>query len=168
MKNLKVYKVLSYILLPFGGLLGVVALFGVLASLGNPLMMLMFLIVVCVALYIFSSFRFLNRVIIQQIKSRPSLKDFVRVNTFISIFFSVYTLYSAMVALNNPDLMKTAIQQMMAMPQFAMPPGYNEASFLHIFKISYIIFGIFCALLMLHSSATLFLLKQYKSAFEEE
>ena len=168
MKNLKIYKVLSYILLPFGGLLGMVALFGVLASLGNPLMMIMFLIVVCVALYIFSSFRFLNRVIIQQIKSRPSLKDFVRVNTFISIFFAVYTLYSAMVALNNPDLMKTAIHQMMATQQFAMPPGFNEASLLHIFKISYIIFGVFCALLMVHTSATLFFLKQYKAAFEED
>ena len=73
-----------------------------------------------------------------------------------------------MVALNHPDLMNTAIQQMMAMQQFTMPPGYNEASLLHIFKVSYIIFGIFCALLMVHTSATLFFLKQYKAAFEED
>lgn len=167
MKNLQLYKILSYILLPFGGLFAVVALFGILVALGNPLMLISLFFIACVALYIFSSFKFFNKGILQQIKCKPSLKDFVRVNAFVTILFCALSVFNTISVLSNPEIIKQATQQMLQM-QSTMQAGINAEMLTKTFKAVTIGFGILSVALLAHAVLSLRFLKEFNQIFTEE
>lgn len=170
MKNIALYRILSYILLPFGGLFAMIALFGILVALSNPILLLNIFFIACVALYIFSSFIFLNKAIIRQTRCKPFLKDFVRVNAFVSIFVAALSIFNSVAILIKPQILKLATQQMLSM-QASLATGaggLNEAALLNAFKGVTIFIGVLCILLLAHALLSLRFLKLFKHAFSEE
>jgi hypothetical protein len=168
MKNIALYRILSYILLPFGGLFAMIALFGILVALSNPILLLNIFFIACVALYIFSSFTFLNKAIIRQTRCKPFLKDFVRVNAFVSIFVAALSIFNSVAILIKPQILKLATQQMLSMQASLATGGLNEAALLNAFKGVTLFIGILCILLLAHALLSLRFLKLFKHAFSEE
>jgi len=84
--QLKLYTVLSYILIPialFFAFLDVLILF---SSLANPSALIMVFIVACLVIYTFASFKFLKFGIEREIVQTKKLKDFIKVNAYVSFF----------------------------------------------------------------------------------
>ena len=91
-QNLKLYTVLTYILIPialFFGFLDVLILF---SSLANPSALIMVFIIACLVIYTFSSFKFLKMGLEREIVQTSKLKDWIKVNAYVSFFYVVYFL----------------------------------------------------------------------------
>ena len=85
-QNLKLYTVLTYILIPialFFGFLDVLILF---SSLSNPSALIMVFIIACLVIYTFSSYKFLKLGIEREIVQTLKLKDWIKVNAYVSFF----------------------------------------------------------------------------------
>ena len=85
-QNLKLYTVLTYILIPialFFGFLDVLILF---SSLANPSALIMVFIIACLVIYTFSSYKFLKMGLEREIVQTLKLKDWIKVNAYVSFF----------------------------------------------------------------------------------
>ena len=165
MKNLVFYRVITYILLPFGMLFGILSLFGVLIALSNPSMLLGIFLIICSVLYIFSSFSFLNKIIIRQQKAKKSFKDFIKVNALVTIIFAVLSISGAIAALSSHQTLSTIADEIYSMYKNSLSMTVNKDDLLKTIKGSYIFFTILFLLILLHSIITLRLIKKYAQSF---
>ena len=84
--NLKLYTILSYLLIPialFFGFLDIIFLF---SSLANPSALILVFILACLVIYTFASFRFLKGGIEKELPQPLKLKDWIKVNAYVSFF----------------------------------------------------------------------------------
>lgn len=89
MKQLTIYQILSFLLVPAALLLGFINLFVLLMGLsGNPAMLFIAFIMACFVIYVFASLRFLLKGINNQFRLKPSLKDWIKVNAYGTLFIS--------------------------------------------------------------------------------
>jgi len=89
MKQLTIYQILSFLLVPAALLLGFINLFVLLMGLsGNPAMLFIAFIMACFVIYVFASLRFLLKGINNQYRLKPSLKDWIKVNAYGTLFIS--------------------------------------------------------------------------------
>lgn len=164
MKNLILYRILSYILLILAGLLSIFVLFGLLTALSNPVILLPLFLMACVVIYSYTSWRFLTRGIDYNQPCKTSLRDLIRVNAMVSILFAFLLLLQSYTILTNPKLLETTLEQATAM----QGSGTEEMKqlmpkiFMSILKFM-IVYSI---LLLVHNFFTFRLLKQYRHIFE--
>ena len=164
--NLKLYKVLTYILIPIALLFGFLDLIMLMISLANPSGLFGVFIIACFVIYTFASFNFLNQGVQGNLQMKKSIKDFLKVNAFVSIFFSVILIsQSAYILINNLD---ESIKTMSDMA--SQQPGYSEEAFNKLAKsvlngtcIFLIITGLIC---FFHILMTLRLVKKHEGLFE--
>jgi hypothetical protein len=119
---LTVYRILSYLLLPVAALFGLATLVGLLLALGNFSVLLSVFACGATTIYIIASFMFLQRVVESKQTVKRSLRDWVRANAFVAVFFSVLMVVQSVVLLAKPELMQAGVQQMAQMQQMPMPP----------------------------------------------
>ena len=119
---LTVYRILSYLLLPVAALLGLATLAGLFIALGNVSALLSVFACGATTIYIIASFMFLQRVVEGRQTVKRSLRDWVRANAFVAVFFSVLLVLQSVIVLAKPELMRDAVQQMAQMQQLPMPP----------------------------------------------
>lgn len=84
--NLKLYTVLSYILIPIALFFAFLDIALLLSSLANPSALIMVFILACLVIYIFASFKFLKAGIEKEIAQSSKLKDWIKVNAYVSFF----------------------------------------------------------------------------------
>src|SRR5829696_2555663 len=89
MNRLSIYKIVTYLLLPIGSLLGLFTLIALLFALGNMAMLLSLFITGATVIYIFSSFVFLRKGIERSVVSKKFLKDLIKVNAYVALFFAI-------------------------------------------------------------------------------
>ena len=157
------YKITSYILLPVAALFGLFTLMLLFVALANPPMLLPLFVVACVVIYIITSFKFLNKGIIRNQECKPGLKDWIKVNAYVSIVFATLMLIQTIAAVQQPELMSKALDETLA-----MQPSNQQLSKEMLMKmitgIMYI-FSVVSVLLLIHIFSTLRLLKQYRHLF---
>jgi len=108
------YKVLSFILLPIGALLGIVCLVALISALGNLSMLLPVFLVACIAIYIFSSFILVFNGMIREKPCNASLKDWIKVNAYVSLFFAIMCVSNFVYLKTKPELMKEFTKEVLA------------------------------------------------------
>jgi len=108
------YKVLSFILLPIGAFLGIVCLFALVSALGNISMLLPVFLVACIAIYIFSSFILVLNGMIKEKLCNASLKDWIKVNAYVSLFFAIMCVSNFVYLKTKPELMKEFTKEVLA------------------------------------------------------
>lgn len=165
MIKLGFYRILTLVLLPFAALFGFMALMMLFVALANPPMLLPVFVVACVAIYVFASFNFLNKGILQGRQCKTSLKDWIRVNSYVSIVFSIMVLLNLGVSISNPEILTQAVEQ--AMPMQGGQAQFTKQEVLAATKLLMFILGTIAALLLVHIIISLRLLRQFGDRFGE-
>jgi len=100
--ELTIFKVLTFLLLPIGFFFGMVALMMLVFAVANIQLLLPLFLMACFTIYIFTSFRFTQRIDGSQPVS-GKLRDWMRVNGFVTIFMSILFLMNAAAILFLPE-----------------------------------------------------------------
>ncbi len=166
MSAVNIYKILSFILLPIGALLGLICLMGLLLAIGNPSILLPLSMLICTVIYIFVSFIFLQKGLLKGLKCKTALKDWIKVNAYVSLFFASMSVVQFITLAIQPALLQQFITQSMA-TQKNMPPD-AAAIMPKILKSVMYFFLTFGVILMAHIALSLNFIKQYVALFEEE
>jgi hypothetical protein len=169
MTSLKIYRVLSFILLPFAAFLSLNLIGSLLASLSNPLLLLTTFIMACAPVYIFTSSWFFFNCIRKDKKCKPSLKDWIKVNAVVTLVFIAFMLLSCIGFLflfNNPTVFNEIMSKM---PSRQMPgmQQLNVTQVLQVMKVFASIMLPFSLILLVHIIFTFRFIKIYGYLFEE-
>ena len=149
-----IYKILSIILNMAGIFLAICLLVSIPLLLASPLNMLSAFMLVCIVLYAFFSARFQRQVLQRQQVVKPSLRDWIRVNGFVSLFYSVVIILGMLMYLKQPQPLTERLQQM----QINVP-----ASTVTTMLTGLLVFGI---VLLVHILWTLALVRKNREYFQ--
>jgi hypothetical protein len=165
MKQISFYRILTYLLFPFVILFGFMALIMLMIALANPAALLPVFLLVCVVIYTFASYSFLNKGIAHGKPCRPSLKDLIKVNAYVSMVFGGWWLVQSVAALANPSALRESVSTALAEQKTALPQGITESMMLQGMKGVLYFLIIFCIALLIHISISFRLLKAYRHVF---
>lgn len=171
MKGLKIYRILTFILLPFAAFLVLNIAGSLLVSLGNPLMLLSNFILACLPVYIFTSNYFLSFGVIKQKPCKPTLKDWIKVNAYVSIVFSVLMIMGSvaiLLALSNKALQQELMGKVTAQQMPGLPSKMPVTEVLQLLKLSVYIMLPFSIILLVHLVFTFKIIKFYSTLFNKE
>ena len=164
--NLKLYTVLSYILIPidlFFGCLDVLILF---SSLANPSALIMVFIVACLVIYTFASFKFLKAGIEREIVQPLKLKDWIKVNAYVSLFLcSLFFVNSISVLISTDAVLLKFIDEFL-LQQPNMPKEITSALVLSLLRGVSVFLLITGITGIVHIRTTLRLVNQNAHLFE--
>ncbi|MFY7899298.1 MAG: hypothetical protein ACOVNY_03865 [Chitinophagaceae bacterium] len=161
---IKVYRIITYILLPFAALFSLIALFTLLVALANPQLFLPLFLMICVVLYVFGSFNFLQKAIIKMQECKPFLRDFITVNAIVATVFAASGILQFIQLNMNPAIMHKTLEQAMAMQQPNAPA--NVLPMMHsIMSVTLYIILVLSILLLVHIFLSFRLMKSFKHAF---
>jgi hypothetical protein len=166
MKKYTFYRAINIVILPMAAYIAINVLMSIIVSLTNPLLLLFEFIMACIPLYAFTSNYFFNRGIKNAQPCKPVLKDWIKINAYVSLFFSVFMFLACLVllaALNNP----AQLQQLKDQVAASSPAPIPEGQLIRYLKIMVYVFLPFTVLLVIHIIITLRLLKQYRWVFED-
>ncbi|HWB24699.1 MAG TPA: hypothetical protein VG738_04425 [Chitinophagaceae bacterium] len=163
--NFVFYRLITFILLPIAGLNAISIIGTIPAALGNPLMLIGVFINFAIIAYTFTSFIFFIRGILSDKPQKASLKDWIKVNAFVTIFYSGFILLAAAIYLSSPQMQKMAADNYPKLKEAMGPQAVDKETFLKFLHWGLIFFGGYSALLLTHVIITLRLLKKYASLF---
>lgn len=169
MNQLKIYRILTFILLPFATLFGFESLFSILAGMGNPLVLLSGAILACVVIYIFSSALFYYKGILKAGSCKYTLKDWIKVNAVVSIIFAslaIFSCLSILFILNNKELLKLFMGMAQTNQSVGLQPGLSEAGIRAVMKNAIMLMLPFSVILLIHIILTFRLMKLYNHVFK--
>jgi hypothetical protein len=168
MKQLTIYRLLTYILLPFASFFAVMDLIMLMSALGNPSLLFAVFLIAAFCIYVFASMLFMTRHIDRNQHAKPSLKDWVKVNAYASLFLGFQFLISAVgiFYMGEHDL-RTVVDKFLE-TQPNMPSNINVTLFVQIMRGAAYFLFFFAFVLLVHITMGLRLLKQYAYLFADE
>lgn len=169
MWQLKLYKILSFVLLPIGALFGVFCLFSLLLVMANFSVLLPLFIVAATVIYIFSSFTFLYKAILQNIQCKESLKDLIKVNAYVTILFASMCTLQFFTFKSNPHLLNDLLNQAMEMQKAKqMPTPASTQQMFGVFNGVLYCMLVIAVLLFSHITLTFAMLKRFSERFDSK
>jgi hypothetical protein len=169
MKNLLVYyRIVSYVLIVIAGLLGLVDLFSLVVALSNPFLLLSVFILTGVIIYSFTSFSFLLKGIQGGRQCKPTLKDWIKVNAYVSVAFGLLVLVQNISFFSNPANMTDVLKQVNDMQGKLKTPGVSTQAVIGTLKGVLYFMIVYALLLLSHVFITLRLVRDYGRVFGEK
>jgi len=169
MKKLIVYyKVASYILIVIAGILSLVDVFSLLIALANPIMLLSVFILTGVIIYSFASFTFFTRSIQNGRQCKPNLKDWIKVNAYVSIAFGLLVIVQNISFFSSPANMNEVLKQVNEMQRQMKTPGVATSTIMSTFKTILYFMVVYALLLLAHIFMTFRLLKENNHLFGDK
>lgn len=165
MNQLTLYKILTIILIPIAALFGFLSLIMIFIALANPVLLLPLFIIIGFTIYTIASSVFLFKGISNNQPCKPKLKDWIKVNGYVSIVMGVMTIFNTITLMSSKKSdLKPYAEQMLAM-QPVKQPGMDAEALLRI--MSAISYGMmtFAILLLIHLFISFRLLKKYQYLF---
>jgi hypothetical protein len=164
----KIYKILTYFLLVPAALLSFTVLFSLLIALANPSMLLITFVMACVVIYTVVSFSFLQKVIVHQKIVSTKLKDWLKVNAYVTTFFVFLLITNITNIFMKPNLMNDLINQMIEQQKNNPNMLVNQAVLYKFVMATFVLFFIYGLLLLIHILCSFKLLKQYNNNFKDD
>ncbi len=162
----KLYLVLSYILIPIALFFGFLDSLLVISALANPSAMILVFAMACIVIYSFTSFKFLKLGIEREQILTTKLKDWIKVNAFVSLLmFSLIFLNASIILLSNDVILIKFIDEFLAQ-QSGLPPEMNSQFVLKTMRVTSYFLFVIGAVGILHIRMTLKLVKEYDYLFE--
>lgn len=158
------YRILNFILLPIAGLLAVSTLLSIFGAFSNPALLLVLFVFACVVIYTYTSIYFFNQALILKKDCKAGLKDWIKVNAYVTILFAVFMLLGMAQALTHPELFNQMIQLYKA-NGIELNKSFSEADMIRWMKGLCTFFLVYAALLLAHIGMTLSLIKKNKERF---
>jgi len=112
---LTAYRIITYILLPFGAIIGLLAFISIMAAFGNFAALLPAFVCGCTVIYLVSSFNFLHKGILLKSPQKPSQYDWIRVNGLVALFLGSLFIFQSIYFRGNTELNETVKAQVEAM-----------------------------------------------------
>jgi hypothetical protein len=167
MKQLTIFRILTYILLPLATFFGLMDLLMIPSAFGNPTVLLPVFLLAAFTIYTYAYFIFLVKNIDRNQIAKPSLKDWIKVNAYASLFLGFMLLFESLAIffVNQADL--TGVIDKFLDSQPNLPSNINSAFFLKIMHIAAYFLFFFSFLLLVHITMGLKYLKQYEYLFTE-
>jgi ABC-type uncharacterized transport system permease subunit len=120
----------------------------------------------CIVIYSFTSFKFLKLGIEREQIQTTKLKDWIKVNAFVSLLmFSLIFLNAVALLLSNDTTLIKYIDEFLAQ-QSGLPPEMNSQFVLKTMRITAYFLFVIGAVGILHIRMTLKLVKEYDYLFE--
>lgn len=162
----KLYIVLSYILLPIALFFGFMDSLLLLSALANPSALILVFAMACIVIYSIASFKFLKLGIEREQTQTTKLKDWIKVNAYVSLMmFSLIFLNAVSILISNDATLIGFIDEFLAQ-QSGLPPGFNSQFVLKIMRTAAYFLFVIGAVGIVHIRMTLKLVKEYDYLFE--
>jgi len=165
MKLEKTYRILSAVLMPIVFILAFFGMLFLMAAFSNPAFLFAAFVLICVTIYMVKSTQFYRRNIEPGIPAKASVRDWIRVNAFVAIFFVLQVIVSAIYLLAmkkqvmaNFQVLLNQVQDM----QSGTASSYSVDDLYASMKNIMIFFIIFDILLAAHIVCSFKLLKKYR------
>lgn len=155
------YRILTYLLLPVAGLFGMSTLFLLMSALGNVAALLPAFLTGATVLYIFYSFRFLQSGILPGKPVKASMRDWIRVNAFVALFYGSLFLVNGILLRNNQELIDQVNAQIDTMRDQMPELAKEEIDVSKILRTALLIMTILGSMLVGHVLLTFGYLRQY-------
>lgn len=166
MQQIKIYTLITYLLLPFTLLIGISLIPMLLIALQSLIFMLPTFITACVAIYIISSLMFIHKGLKKGTNCNPALKDWIKVNAYVTIVFAVLTLMQSSTLIANKSILLSQLDAFYAAQQQPMPKTVNKELLFKILNGTLIFMMVNSALLIIHLWFSFKFLKQFNYLFE--
>jgi hypothetical protein len=163
---IQLYKVLSFIIMLIALLLSFIVIAGLLVALANPVLLLNVFILGAVVIYSFTSFSFLQKGLIRKQKVKSRLKDWIKVNAYVSLFLCSLFFLNGTSVLMSSDMVLMKITEEFMSQQAGLPEGLNIALMLKVIKAASMFLLITGLIGLMHIRTTLRLVKEYNYLFE--
>lgn len=162
----KLYIVLSYALLPIGLFFGFMDSILIFPAIANPGALILVFAMACIVIYSFTSFKFLKLGIQREQIQTTKLKDWIKVNAYVSLMmFSLLFLNAVSILVSNDATLTSFINEFLAQ-QTGLPPELNADFVLKIMRTAAYFLFIVGAIGLIHIRMTLKLVKEYDYLFE--
>jgi hypothetical protein len=168
MNQLTVFKVISFLLVPVALLFGLMSIIVLIMALSaNPALLIMAFAMACFVMYVFASLYFLMFSISNDRPCKASLKDWIKVNAYGSLFISVLFLMnaSAVFFINDINLRQIISEMMEQQPEIAGKITLDV--FIKMFKVVAGLMFAISALTITHILIHFKLLKRYDYLFSK-
>lgn len=166
MNQLTIFRVLTFVLIPIAAIFGFIDILFILSALANPTFLLFAFILAAFVIYTFSSLKFLTKGIDINSPCKPSLRDWIRVNAYVSTFMGVMFLMNALSIFFTNDITLRQYLSRFLETQPNVPAILTFDLFLTIMKgMAWFMFVLSVALLT-HIQLNFRLLKKYRFLFE--
>jgi hypothetical protein len=158
-----VFRILSFILMPVAVLIGLIDATNFLPqALSTPQLLLPVFVMAAIVMYVFSSFRFYRNGINGTTVFSHKTKDFIKVNGYVAMGFSMLTLVQSIIVAVNKELFSHLVDMCKSMFEANKIIGYDPVRFCNSILTVCIIFSV---LIITHFVTCMLLLKQYKDKF---
>jgi len=167
MKQLTIFRILSFILVPIAALFGIMALVTLMTALANPSLLLVAFIFTAFVIYTFTSLSFLVKGIDTGRPLKPGLRDWIRVNAYVAGFMGIMCLMNvvSLLFMSESDLHEFVRKALAAQPN--VPPMLNVELFVTVLKIAAWFMGFVSIVLLAHIRINFRLMKLYHHLFQE-
>jgi hypothetical protein len=158
-----IYRIISFLINVFAIFIAVALLFILPVALVNFAMLFPAFLLIGVVLYSWFSTRFRQQVLVKNEMAKTSLRDWVRVNGFVTIAFSILYTISTIALLRNPDEVIKSSKEIMT----KMDPRFGDNFRPEVINAVGIIILAYCTMLLIHVLWTFILLRKHKDFFEQ-
>ncbi len=167
MKALTLFRILTFVLLPIAALFAVIDFFMLLTALANPAMLFVVFVMAGFVIYTFASLRFLTKGIDLNKPCKSSLKDWIKVNGYVSIFLGVSFLMNSLTVFFTSEANLRQILNQFLEQQPTVPAMLTPELFIYMMKIAAWFLLFISIALLAHIPINFRMLKQYGYLFEE-
>ena len=164
--ELFIYRILSFLLLPVAAFFGLICFSGLLLAMNYPVVLIVVFLIACMVIYIIASFIFLTKGIDNNKRCRPVLKDWIRINGFISLVYYLLTAISSIAIKADPSLLKKSLKQWTG--SLILPPNVSAADMQASMVSTVNLFLTLSIAFLIHVLITFHLMKRYRYVFEME
>jgi len=164
MKNLTLYRILTWFLLIVAGFLSFALVTMLVAVLANPLMLMPLLLFGSLVVYSISSWNFLRKAIDAYQYCKPSLRDTIRITGSVALFLAVVSFANSLTLLIKPEMLDQAIGQAMEMQNRTIEGMETMARQSIRFMVRFMLF--YSVALFAHVVMTFRLLRKNADAFD--
>lgn len=165
MNQIKVFRILTYVLAVPTAFLAFFTFFGLFVAIANPQMLIPIFILACVVVYIITSIVFLEKTVIKKKPTKKHIKDLLKINGIIAVLFSVMCLIDFVSMLMQPANVATGISKAFAENPNLMPPQITKEIMVKMIWVMFSFISVYSILLLIHYVIGLKLRKQYDSLF---
>jgi hypothetical protein len=164
--SLTFYRVLSFILIPLALLFAFIDIAFLVTAMANPSVLIFVFAIACLVIYVFSSFAFLKKGIEKEQHQPGKLKDWIKVNAYVSLFLCSLFFLNGTSVLMSSDMILMKITEEFMSQQAGLPEGLSVALMLKVIKAASIFLLVTGLIGLIHIRTTLRLVKEYNYLFE--
>lgn len=168
MKSITIYKIFTYLLLPFALIMLLTFFPMLMAAFASPTALLPLFMLACIIIYIVCSYTFLQKGLVREMACKKSLRDWIKVNAYVSIAFVILMLAQISVLLSNSsETSKQLMDAFVMQSNGNVPPQLTTTLIQKMLNFIMYFMFIYSIILGVHIFITLRFIKLYNHIFSK-